>query len=162
MAEYLTNTADLTAVADRMVRVLKAKGCDVIVAMSHAGLYADRALAASTCGVHAIVGGHSHDLMTKPEIVEGPGGWKTIIGQAGSMCRYLGVMTVRVKDGALDAANSGWTVRELTKDVPQDFKVSLIIDLRNPLFVAFAYSPYPFADILSASTAPWMSLRSVT
>ena len=119
---------DLTAVADRMVRVLKAKGCDVIVAMSHAGLYADRALAASTAGVHAIVGGHSHDLMTKPEIVEGPGGWKTIIGQAGSMCRYLGVMTVRVKDGALDAANSGWIVRELTKDVPQDFKVSLIID----------------------------------
>jgi 5'-nucleotidase len=119
---------DLAAVANRMAPFLRDKGCDIVVAMSHAGLYADRALAASTSGIHAIVGGHSHDLLTKPEIVEGPGGWKTIIGQAGSMCRYLGVMTLGVKDGALDSGVSRWTVRELAADVPQDFKVSLILD----------------------------------
>ncbi|HCA40879.1 MAG TPA: hypothetical protein DEP01_04865 [Aminobacterium sp.] len=119
---------DLVAEAKRMVSLLQKEDCDVIVAMTHTGIYADRAIAESVKGIHIITGGHTHTLLETPEIVTGPDGWKTMIAQAGSMGRYIGVANVSVKNGALDTDNSKWKARELVASIPLDRRVSILVN----------------------------------
>ncbi len=52
----------------------RTKNTDLVVLLTHIGLEADRELAASLLpewGVDIIIGGHTHTLMTEPEIVNG-------------------------------------------------------------------------------------------
>lgn len=83
------------------VAALSAKGVDVIVVLSHAGLEGDKRLAASVAGIDVIVGGHSHVLLANgspgavgpcPLVVTGPDGGRTLIVTAGYWGRYLGVL----------------------------------------------------------------------
>ena len=67
---------------------------DLVVALTHSGLDADRMLAAAVGGIDVIVGGHSHTSMSEPETVG-----NTLIVQAGSYARQLGVLRLRVSDG---------------------------------------------------------------
>lgn len=120
---------DLIGEAERMVTILaRDDRPDAIVLLSHCGLEADRMIAENVAGIHAIVGGHSHTLMRDGEFVEGPGGWVTLVGQAGSYARHLGVMELEVKDGLLDRGGSSWGVLELTPDVPADEEVAALIE----------------------------------
>lgn len=119
---------DLPAEAERMVNILSAKEKpDVIVLLSHCGIEADRLIAKNTAGIHAIVGGHSHTLMEEGEFVEGPNGWGTLIGQAGSYARHLGVMELALKDGAV-SKDSSWRVEALDANVPENETVASLLE----------------------------------
>lgn len=65
---------------------------DVIVALTHIGIAADREMADAVSEIDIIVSGHSHRLHTEPEIVNG-----IPILQAGSFGRFAGIATL---DGA--------------------------------------------------------------
>lgn len=119
---------DLSAEAKRMVNLLKKEGCDTIVLLSHCGLDADRKIAQSVKGIHAILGGHSHTLMETGEFAEGPGEWVTLIGQAGSYAHHVGVMTLSLEEGKVTKDSSDWRVEPLGKDIPENFCVALLID----------------------------------
>lgn len=120
---------NLSDVARRAVADLQGEGCNIIVALTHTGLDADRSVAASVKGIHAILGAHTDNSLEKPEVVEGPDGWKTIIGQAGSMCRYVGVMKLAVNEnGMLDETASRWTLLEMTQAVAMDQAVQNAIE----------------------------------
>lgn len=69
------------------VAELHAADVDVIVALTHAGENEDVELARQVPGIHVIVGGHTHVPLFEP-ILEG----NTVIVQAGSDLRYLGVL----------------------------------------------------------------------
>lgn len=69
------------------VAELQKLGADVIIAITHAGVDEDLALAAAVPGIHVIVGGHCHTALFEPVVENG-----TIIVQAGSLLRYLGVL----------------------------------------------------------------------
>ena len=118
---------DLPAEAERMLSILKDEKPDAVILLSHCGLDADREIASSVAGIHAIIGGHSHTLMEEGELVEGPGGWKTLIGQAGSYARHLGVMELAVKDGAV-SPESTWRVQELDASVAEDEHIAALIE----------------------------------
>ncbi len=75
---------DPLASAARFAPALREK-CDVLVALTHVGLKADRRLASAGLGFDLIVGGHSHDVLVQPEIAEG-----VPILQAGSHGRFVG------------------------------------------------------------------------
>ncbi|MDD4836286.1 MAG: 5'-nucleotidase C-terminal domain-containing protein [Dethiosulfovibrio sp.] len=119
---------DLVAVSKKMVEDLKADGCDVIIALTHIGIEADRLVAQSVKGIHAILGGHSHTIMSAPEIVDGPDGWKTMIGQAGSMARYIGAMKLDIKDGLVDEAHSSWKLIEMRQSIAKAQDVQAAIE----------------------------------
>jgi 5'-nucleotidase/UDP-sugar diphosphatase len=119
---------DLKEEAQHMVKILHEEQCDIIVAMTHVGIYADRAIAQAVEGIHIITGGHSHTLLETPEIITGPNGWKTMVSHGGSMGRYIGIATVAVKNGKLDEGNSSWKARELTSDIPMDKRVAWLIN----------------------------------
>jgi len=71
---------------------------DVVVVISHNGMDVDLKMASRVTGVDVIFGGHTHDGMPAPSIVENPGG-KTLVTNAGSNGKFLGVMDLDVKDG---------------------------------------------------------------
>ena len=73
---------------------------DLTLLLSHVGLRADRALAASFPQLSAILGGHSHDALAIPEIVGG-----VPIVHAGAFARTAGRLDLEI-DGSRPTATS--------------------------------------------------------
>ncbi len=100
VATHPKNVAGLkfTRPEDAVRRYLKEvrEKSDIVVVLSHLGLEADQALAASVPGIDVIVGGHSHTKLLQPLIV-GP----TIIVQAWEHAKALGVLDLTVADGKI-------------------------------------------------------------
>ncbi len=82
----------------QMVDEARGKGAKVVVVLSHNGMDVDLKMASRVRGIDAILGGHTHDGMPVPTIVENAGG-KTIVTNAGSNGKFLGVLDFDVKDG---------------------------------------------------------------
>ena len=77
---------------------VRGKGAQVVVVLSHNGMDVDLKLASRVRGIDAILGGHTHDGMPVPTLVSNPGG-KTIVTNAGSNGKFLGVIDFDVKAG---------------------------------------------------------------
>jgi sulfur-oxidizing protein SoxB len=73
---------------------------DIVVLLSHNGMDVDLKLASRCTGIDLILGGHTHDAVPRPVVVANPGG-KTLITNAGSNGKFLGVLDVEVGKGAL-------------------------------------------------------------
>jgi sulfur-oxidizing protein SoxB len=73
---------------------------DLVVVLSHNGMDVDLKMASRVTGIDVIFGGHTHDGMPAPSIVENASG-KTLVTNAGSNGKYLGVMDMEVRDGKL-------------------------------------------------------------
>ncbi|WP_159914529.1 thiosulfohydrolase SoxB [Pantoea sp. 18069] len=86
----------------KMVDAARAKGAKVVVVLSHNGMDVDIKMAGRVRGIDAILGGHTHDGMPVPTIVGNAGG-KTIVTNAGSNGKFLGVLDFDVKDGKVAA-----------------------------------------------------------
>lgn len=76
----------------------RAQGAQVVIVLSHNGMDVDLKMASRVRGIDAILGGHTHDGMPKPTIVSNPGG-KTLVTNAGSNGKFLGVLDLDVKAG---------------------------------------------------------------
>jgi S-sulfosulfanyl-L-cysteine sulfohydrolase len=81
----------------RMVDETRAKGAQVVVVLSHNGMDVDLKMASRVSGIDAIMGGHTHDGMPVASIVSNKGG-KTIVTNAGSNSKFLGVLDFEIKD----------------------------------------------------------------
>jgi S-sulfosulfanyl-L-cysteine sulfohydrolase len=73
---------------------------DLVVVLSHNGMDVDLKMASRVTGIDVIFGGHTHDGMPAPSVVENASG-KTLVTNAGSNGKFLGVMDMEVKDGKL-------------------------------------------------------------
>jgi sulfur-oxidizing protein SoxB len=76
----------------------RAKGAQVVVLLSHNGMDVDLKLAARVTGIDGILGGHTHDGVPKPVVVHNRSG-QTLVTNAGSSGKFLGVLDLDVKDG---------------------------------------------------------------
>ena len=85
---------NLQKVVDRA----RAAGAQVVVVLSHNGMDVDLKMASRVRGVDAILGGHTHDGVPAPVIVKNAGG-QTLVTNAGSNGKYLGVLDLDVKGG---------------------------------------------------------------
>ena len=79
-----------------MVDEVRAKGAQVVVLLSHNGMDVDLKMASRVTGIDAILGGHTHDGVPIAVPVVNPGG-KTLVTNAGSNGKFLGVMDFLVK-----------------------------------------------------------------
>jgi sulfur-oxidizing protein SoxB len=84
----------------KMVDECRARGAKVVVVLSHNGMDVDLKMASRVRGIDAIMGGHTHDGMPAPVIVANGGG-KTLVTNAGSNSKFLGVLDFDVRDGAI-------------------------------------------------------------
>ncbi|MBU3575565.1 thiosulfohydrolase SoxB [Polynucleobacter sp. UK-Mo-2m-Kol15] len=77
---------------------VKAKGAKVVVLLSHNGMDVDLKMASRITGLDAIMGGHTHDGVPIPVKVKNSGG-VTLVTNAGSNSKFLGVLDFDVKGG---------------------------------------------------------------
>ncbi|CAM5781774.1 thiosulfohydrolase SoxB [Ottowia pentelensis] len=82
----------------KMVDEARGKGAQVVVVLSHNGMDVDLKMASRVTGVDAILGGHTHDGMPVASIVKNKSG-QTIVTNAGSNGKFLGVLDFDVKNG---------------------------------------------------------------
>jgi sulfur-oxidizing protein SoxB len=81
----------------KMVDEARAKGAQVVVVLSHNGMDVDLKMASRVIGIDAIMGGHTHDGMPVASLVSNKGG-KTIVTNAGSNSKFLGVLDFNVQN----------------------------------------------------------------
>jgi len=82
----------------KMVDEARGKGAQVVVVLSHNGMDVDLKMASRVRGIDAIFGGHTHDGVPVAVPVQNPGG-RTLVTNAGSNGKFLGVMDFEVKAG---------------------------------------------------------------
>jgi sulfur-oxidizing protein SoxB len=84
----------------KVVDEARGAGAQLVVLLSHNGMDVDLKLASRVTGIDAILGGHTHDGMPVPTLVANRGG-RTIVTNAGSNGKFLGVIDFDVKGGKL-------------------------------------------------------------
>ncbi|WP_131110373.1 thiosulfohydrolase SoxB [Sulfuricystis thermophila] len=82
----------------KVVDEARAAGAQVVVVLSHNGMDVDLKLASRVTGIDAILGGHTHDGVPQPVKVKNAGG-VTLVTNAGSNGKFLGVLDFEVKNG---------------------------------------------------------------
>lgn len=91
-----TKYYDPVEIANEMTRRLKEKKCDLIICISHLGhtyqndKISDLKLGKLTSDIDLIIGGHTHTLLKKPEIIKNSKNEDVIINQVGSNGVYVG------------------------------------------------------------------------
>ncbi|MGA9573026.1 MAG: thiosulfohydrolase SoxB [Lysobacterales bacterium] len=71
---------------------------DAVVVLSHNGMDVDIKMASIVTGVDVILGGHTHDAVPKPVLVNNPAG-KTLVTNAGSNGKFLAVLDLDLGEG---------------------------------------------------------------
>jgi S-sulfosulfanyl-L-cysteine sulfohydrolase len=84
----------------KVIDEVRAKGAQVVVLLSHNGMDVDLKLASRVRGIDAILGGHTHDGVPNAQPVKNAGGI-TLVTNAGSNSKYLGVLDFDVKAGKI-------------------------------------------------------------
>jgi sulfur-oxidizing protein SoxB len=82
----------------KVVDEARAAGAKLVVVISHNGMDVDLKMASRVRGIDAIFGGHTHDGVPVAVPVKNAGG-TTLVTNAGSNGKFLGVMDFEVKDG---------------------------------------------------------------
>ena len=82
----------------KTINEVKSKGAKVVVLLSHNGMDVDLKMATRVTGLDAIMGGHTHDGVPTPVKVKNSGG-VTLVTNAGSNSKFLGVLDFEVKGG---------------------------------------------------------------
>ena len=85
----------------KIVDDVRAKGVRAVALLSHNGMDVDVKLASRVRGIDVILGGHTHDGVPVPIIVNNAGG-KTVVTNAGSNGKFLAVLDLEVEAGVVD------------------------------------------------------------
>ena len=119
----------------------------------------DLKLASRVTGIDIILGGHTHDAVPQPVIVSNAGG-KTLVSNAGSSGKFLGVVDLDVAKGAV----KGVRYRLLPVYaglLKADASMQALIDrLSQPHAAAYAEKVAVAGDLLYRRgnfNAPWTS-----
>ena len=110
--------ADDMAYLQEAVSRVRGEGIHKILLLSHVGFNRDQQIAAEVDGISAIIGGHSHTLLSNtvegaPDyatMVESPSGRAVPIVQAYAFSRYLGRMDLEFGDDGAVVSASGDTI----------------------------------------------------
>jgi 5'-nucleotidase / UDP-sugar diphosphatase len=91
--------------AKKMVKELREENCNIVICLSHSGVYREKngawggedvELARAVRGIDLIIGGHSHSKLEQPLIVKG-----TLIVQTGEFGQFVGRLSLTFSAGKL-------------------------------------------------------------
>lgn len=95
------------------VTLLRSKGCDYIICLSHLGFdypnenkVSDKVLAQNTTGIDLIIGGHTHTFLGSAIAVKNKSGENTLINQVGYAGLFLGRIDVTFQKGIKSETSS--------------------------------------------------------
>ena len=116
---------NIGVIAAMTVQELNAQGCNVIILLSHLGVYYDEMIAAEVPGINIIIGGHDHYLFD-PKEVTNPLGQPTWIVQVGSNYSHIGNIKLVLDNGTVSLA--GYQAIPLDSTVPEEPTVKAAVD----------------------------------
>jgi sulfur-oxidizing protein SoxB len=88
----------------RVIEEVRKMGAQAVVLLSHNGMDTDLKLASRVSGLDVILGGHTHDAVPRPIPVKNRGG-QTLVTNAGSNGKFLGVLELDVRGGNVKSVN---------------------------------------------------------
>ncbi len=118
------------------VDTLTDEGVNMIIALNHVGVNTDLAIAEAVDGIDAVVGGHSHTLMSNTQ--EGAMAYPTMVGdvpvvQAYAYSKYVGHLTLVFDDAGNVTSATGDTIL-LDASVAEDPAiVARVAELAGPI-----------------------------
>ncbi len=101
-------------------------GAQVVVVLSHHGMDVDLKMASRVTGIDAILGGHTHDGMPVASVVSNKSG-KTLVTNAGSNSKFLGVLDFDVKGGKVSDYRY-WLLPVFANMLPADKDMDALIN----------------------------------
>jgi S-sulfosulfanyl-L-cysteine sulfohydrolase len=130
----------------KIIDAVRAQGVPLVVLLSHNGMDTDLKLASRVRGLDAILGGHTHDAVPAAIEVANPGG-RTLVTNAGSNGKFLGVLDLDVRGGRV--ADYRYRLLPVFANLlPADPIMATLIDtLRAPYSQALA-EPLAHTDAL--------------
>ncbi len=123
------------------VAALQASGVNKIIALTHVGFNKDKAIAAAVPGLDAVVGGHSHTLLSNtkegapsyPTMVKGADGRDVPVVQAYAYSKYVGDLTLVFDDEGNLTGASGDTVLLDSSVEPDAAILARVSELGGPI-----------------------------
>jgi 5'-nucleotidase/UDP-sugar diphosphatase len=94
--------------------------CDIVILLSHLGVFEDQLLASSVSGIDVIVGGHTHTTLPAPIQIG-----NTLILQAGEFGRYLGKLTLYLNGESIQ--NWEYQLQSVDSSVPEEPNLAYMI-----------------------------------
>ena len=110
----------------KVVDEARGKGAQVVLLLSHNGMDVDLKLATRVTGIDVILGGHTHDGVPQPTVVANHGG-KTLVTNAGSNGKFVGVLDLDVRGGKV--ADARYRLLPVFADLlPADAEMAALIE----------------------------------
>lgn len=106
-----------------------AKDANVFIALTHLGVEADEELAGIMPELDLIIGGHSHTVIDSTKIVNG-----VLIAQAGARLKYLGEVTLNLKNGKIIEKHSKLIPIRKNQEVDAKIQAKVNSYNKNPYF----------------------------
>ncbi len=119
-------------------------GAQVVVLLSHNGLAIDLKLAGRVQGLDAILGGHTHDALAYPVLVPNRGG-KTLVTNAGSHGKFLGVLDLDVRGGQVRSLRYR-LLPVFANLLPADSSMQMLIDQARAPYTTRLAEPLAITD----------------
>ena len=113
-------------IAGQMVETLRSAGCNVVICLSHLGMYYDQLVATYVPGINIIVGGHDHLQTPQPVEIINPSNTKTYIVQTDGYYKHVGHMEIKV-DGN-DVSLLSYESIEVNNTVKENEMIAGIVD----------------------------------
>jgi len=107
---------DVIGIAQQTADALHAGGAEVVICLSHLGIFYDKLVAANTSGINFIIGGHDHYLLEEPVTVTNINGSPVPVFQAGEHYRYIGKLHFTVDQGTVSM--NDYEIVHVDKNVP--------------------------------------------
>ena len=122
-----------------VVNEVISKGAQVVVLLSHNGMDVDLKLASRVTGIDAILGGHTHDGVPGAIPIRNSKG-VTLVTNAGSNSKFLGVLDFEVKQGKI--VDFRYKLMPIFADlIPADPQMNQVIDRVRAPFEARLSQP---------------------
>lgn len=121
---------------------LAAEGVTKVIALTHVGIAKDMEIAAAVAGIDAVVGGHSHTLLSSsdparvgpyPMMVDGIDGAPVPVVQAYAYGKYLGHLVLTFDDAGVLVAATGDTILLDASVTPDPAVEARVAELAAPL-----------------------------
>lgn len=118
---------DIFTIAAQQVSALRTAGAQVVICLSHFGIYYDKIIAYYVPGINFIVGGHDHYLFEQPITVpHSSGSWTTQILQAGEYYKNIGKLSFTVDGGNVTVNN--YQILSVDASVPAFPPLQAVVD----------------------------------
>lgn len=135
--------------------------CDVIIALSHLGFYADERLAEAFPAIDVILGAHTHHVLDDGVMKNG-----VLIGQAGKYGQYVGEVELSLQDGLIidkkaclhdltDHAEDVATLETLRHEYEQAERMLDVTIAATTGYGSDWFGPSPIAELLAEGLLDW-------